>query len=349
MPPKSRGDSRPDKDGWSKNIEMEDIELSGSSMDQTVDRSVDHSGDRSQTPTQSDFSLNPPLTQSRHNPANPDSGFLAAIAEIFAKPNPDGSIFINADKVKTLSPLLAIEKITSVQTLSMVERITTRLDSLERSISSVVHAEPRKDPSWASVTNKYTPQVVCANLIRPPPSNRVLNEFKPAFFIIRKTVPDSRPFFQMSPPEISMKFNRVLEEIEAKTDDGSPITTKGVARLSSGDFKFFTKTRFMANWLLEHKHEWTHLCDPALITPASTFPVILHSVPISFTPSNKSTLADLCKENLIHPDQIHSARWLGNPQANKKSHGSIIVNFFEKELARKIEKVLGSRSYGSVL
>ena len=61
-------------------------------------------------------------TQSRHNPANPDSGLLTAIAEIFVKPNSDGSIFIDAEKVKTLSPLLAIEKITSVQTLSVLLR-----------------------------------------------------------------------------------------------------------------------------------------------------------------------------------------------------------------------------------
>jgi hypothetical protein len=46
----------------------------------------------------------------------------------------------------------------------------------------------------------------------------------------------------------------------------------------------------------------------------------------------------LCKENLIHPDNVHSARWLGNPQANKKSHGSIIVNLRDKNLAKKVEK-----------
>ncbi|OAV89214.1 hypothetical protein PTTG_07771 [Puccinia triticina 1-1 BBBD Race 1] len=258
-------------------------------------------------PIQLDFSHNPPLAQSRHNPQNPDNGFLSAIAEIFAHPNPDGSIFINAEKVKTLSPLLVIEKITSVQTLSAVEKITKRLDSMEKSINSVVRLEPKNSPSWASATKKNTPVVPQSVTFCPPPSNRVLNEFKPAFLIICKTIPDSRPFFQMSPPEITKKVNDVLKDIEATTADGSTIKVKGVARLPSGDFKFFTQTRFAADWLLKHKHEWTHLCDPTLITPPLTFPVILHLVPISFTPSNKSTLAELCRENNIHPDHIHGA------------------------------------------
>ncbi|OAV95486.1 hypothetical protein PTTG_26629 [Puccinia triticina 1-1 BBBD Race 1] len=331
MPPKNHNGSRVDKDGWSKTIEMEDVVSLGSSLDQSAP-------DRSQTPTQSDFSSNPPLSESQHNPQNSEPGFLNAIAEIFAHPNPDGSIFIDADKFKTLSPLLAIEKIASVQTLSMVEKITQRLDSFEKLLNSVVHSKPKMNLSWALTTKKYTPTISKMPIAHPPPSNRVLNEFKPAFFIICKTIPDSRPFFQMSPPEITKKVNNVLKDIDAVTADGSSISVKGVAQLPLGDFKFFTQTRFATNWLLEHKHEWTHLCDPTLVTPPSTFPVILHSVPISFTPNNKATLAELCRENRIHPDHIQGARWLGNPQANKKSHGSLIVNFFDNDLARKVEK-----------
>jgi hypothetical protein len=142
----------------------------------------------------------------------------------------------------------------------------------------------------------------------------------------------------MSSPEITTKVNRVLQEIKSKTNDGLAVTVKRIAQLTLGDLKFFTQSRFASNWLLEHKHEWTHLCDPSLITPPSTFPIILHSIPISFTPLNKSSLSELCKENRIHPDNVLSACWLGNPQDNKKSHGSIIVNFWNKNLARKIEK-----------
>jgi hypothetical protein len=333
MPPKDHNVSRANQDGWSKNIDMEEIDSSGSTVD------------RSHTPVQSDFSNNPPLNKSRHNPEN---GFFKAIAEVLANRNPDGSIYIQPDKVNTLIPLFEIEKIASVQTLSMVEKITARLDSFERSLNSVVHPSSKPSSSWAPVPKKGIPPKPTSPEIvtRPPPSNRILNEFKSAFFVIRKSVPDSRPFFQMSPSDITAKVNKVLKENEAKTDVGSEISIKGVARLPSGDFKFFTQTRFFANWLLEHKHEWTHLCDPTLITPPSTFPVILHSVPISFTPTNPSSLADLCKENHIHPAHIHSARWLGNPQANKKSHGSLIVNFREKELAKKIER--GSLFFNSL-
>jgi hypothetical protein len=56
-------------------------------------------------------------------------------------------------------------------------------------------------------------------------------------------------------------------DIEAKTDDNTPIIIKGVATLPLSDFKFFTQSRFAAKWLLEHKHKWTHLCDSSLITP----------------------------------------------------------------------------------
>jgi hypothetical protein len=41
--------------------------------------------------------------------------------------------------------------------------------------------------------------------------------------------------------------NEVLREINAKTLDDTPIIIKGSATLPSGDFKFFTQTRFAAN------------------------------------------------------------------------------------------------------
>ncbi|KAA1117536.1 hypothetical protein PGT21_013610 [Puccinia graminis f. sp. tritici] len=285
MPPNNQSGSRANQDGWSKTIEMEDIDSSGSAVD------------RSQTPVQSDFTQNPPLNSSRHNPEN---GFFKAITEIFANRNPDGSIFIHSDKVNSLLPLLEIEKIASIQTLSLVEKITARLDSFERSLNSVVKSSSKSLPSWVSVPKNGIPPKLIPHTVAnrpPPPPNRVLNEFKSAFFIIRKTIPDSRPFFQLSVSDITDRVNKALKDIEAKTDDGSSISVKGAARLPSGDFKFFTHTRFAANWLLEHKHEWTHLCDPNLITPPSTFPAILHSVPISFTPSNPSSLADLSLQN----------------------------------------------------
>ncbi|KAA1082075.1 hypothetical protein PGTUg99_013756 [Puccinia graminis f. sp. tritici] len=182
---------------------MEDIDSSGSAVD------------RSQTPVQSDFTQNPPLNKSRHNPEN---GFFKAIAEVFANRNPDGSIFIHPDKVNSLLPLFEIEKIASVQTLSLVEKITARLDSFERSLNSVVNSSSKSSPAWVSAPKKGVPSKSVPHSIvsRPPPSTRILNEFKSAFFVIRKTTPDSRPFFQMSVSAITDKVNEVLKDNEAR-------------------------------------------------------------------------------------------------------------------------------------
>ncbi|KAA1109468.1 hypothetical protein PGTUg99_004093 [Puccinia graminis f. sp. tritici] len=204
---------------------MEDIDSSGSTVD------------RSQTPVQSDFTKNPPLNSSRHNPEN---GFFKAFAEILANRNSDGSIFIQPDKVNSLLPLFEIEKIASVQTLSLVEKITIRLDSFERSLNSVVNSSLKSSPAWVFGKKKGAPSksIPHSTVSRPPPSTRILNEFKSAFFVIRKTTPDSRPFFQMSVSDITDKLNEVLKDNEAKTDDGVPISVKGAARLPSGDFNY---------------------------------------------------------------------------------------------------------------
>ncbi|KAA1076233.1 hypothetical protein PGT21_036191 [Puccinia graminis f. sp. tritici] len=53
MAPDNHNDSWTNLDGWSKNIEMDDIDSSGSSLDR--------SWSQAQTPTQADFSCNPPL------------------------------------------------------------------------------------------------------------------------------------------------------------------------------------------------------------------------------------------------------------------------------------------------
>jgi hypothetical protein len=59
-----------------------------------------------------------------------------------------------------------------------------------------------------------------------------------------------------------------------------------------------TQSSFASKWLLEveNKHECTSLFDSTLITQPFTFPVIVHSVPISSTP-----VSELCKENNIDP------------------------------------------------
>jgi hypothetical protein len=292
-----------------------------------------HNQDNSLNPS---TSTNPPLNQSRHNPDN--QGVLKIISKLIMNPQADGSVIITPDKVQLLKSLIGVEEFINVKTLNMMDKITSRLDAIERTMSKTVLPTKPPPSTWSSIVKKTNPQPN-NNIVRPPPSVRVINEFKPSFFIIRKMVPEVQAFAQKSPAQITEKVNSVLSDMEAKTDDGTPITVKGAITLPSGDVKFFTPTRFATNWLLEHKHEWTHLCDPALITPQTSFPVIIHTVPISFTPSNKATIADLCRENNgMNSQSIQSMRWLGNPQANKKAHGSIIMNLLDKELAKKIEK-----------
>jgi hypothetical protein len=291
-------------------------------------------------PTPNDLSRNPPLEQSRHNP---DNGIVKFMAELLANPRPDGSVVIAADKVKNLSSLLGIGKL-----VTSIDKINSRLDSIENAIKavSVTTARPHPAPSlhiapptgWANVVKKTMNNVPIHVVPRVPPANKVINEFKHSFFVIRKTIPESRPFFQMTPDQITKKVNQVLSEIAAKTLDGTPIVIRGSAILPSGDIKFFTQTRFATTWLLENKHKWTHLCDPTLVTPPSTFPVIIHSVPTSFSPTNKETINELCNENGIESKVVHSMRWLGNPVANKQTHGSIVIHLLNKDLARKIER-----------
>ncbi|KAA1110255.1 hypothetical protein PGT21_016062 [Puccinia graminis f. sp. tritici] len=294
----------------------------------------------SHTPTQHDFSHNPSLHQSQHNPVNDFhvNGFFQFMSDLLSHPEPDGSVIITADKVKVAASLLGVEKLVSTQTLANLEKITSRLDSIEKSIHSPPTAKRATVAAWTSAVKDKPNHVLVQPVIRPPPPKKIINEFKPASFVIRKTVPDSRPFFQKSPCEITRITNSVLLDIEAKTDDNTPIIIKGVATLPSGDFKFFTQSRFAAKWLLEHKHKWTHLCDPTLVTPPSSFPVIVHSMPISFTPSNQSSILELCKENNIDSKDILSIQWLGDPRNKKQSHGLLIINLFDKNLAQKVEK-----------
>ncbi|PLW28724.1 hypothetical protein PCASD_21538 [Puccinia coronata f. sp. avenae] len=251
------------------------------------DSSSNHSNSTPRPTSPVDFGKNPALDKSRHNPDN-DNGITNLIAELLSNPRPDGSVVITADKVKDLLSLLGItaDKVKDLLSLLGTGKLTTsinkmnsRLDSIEKAIKAVtaptVASVPAPIPllhqappnGWANVVKNSANNVSMRVLPRLPPLNRVINEFKSSFFVICKTVPESCPFFQMSPDQITKKVNQVLREINAKAPDGAPIIVKGPATLPSGDFKFFTQTRFAANWLLENKHKWTHLCDPNLVTP----------------------------------------------------------------------------------
>ncbi|KAI7949363.1 hypothetical protein MJO28_008184 [Puccinia striiformis f. sp. tritici] len=181
----------------------------------------------------------------------------------------------------------------------MVGKITDCPDSFEKLLNSVNNSNSNPPPptkSWASVTKKGLPN-----------------------HVVQTTI---------------VKYT--LGSINAKTADDSPVTVKGVTSLPSGDFCFYTQSRFQSNWLWEPKHEWTPLCDPALITPPSLYQAILHSVHIPFTLNNRATIAELSRENSINPTVVSSTRWLGYPLENKQSHSSNVLNIKDKNLASEI-------------
>lgn len=172
-----------------------------------------------------------------------------------------------------------------------------------------------------------------------PPHNKIVNMFKPSFFIIRR-VPDSNPFSGLTSEEIRCAVNKALTILDAHTPDGGKIEIRGAMKMISGDIKFFTANRMMTSWLLNNKHKWTHLSDPALITRPTTFPAILHSVPSSFNVTTPTDINLLCKENNLDEKSIMNARWLrkNSDQEQTKTHGSLVINFLDRELSLQIER-----------
>lgn len=80
----------------------------------------------------------------------------------------------------------------------------------------------------------------------------------------------------------------------------------------------------------DNKHRWTHLADPNFVTNPPFFSVIVHSCPCFFSPNNPSHKSDLCIQNSISQEDPLSIKWLGDPIADNKSHGSLIINLSTK-------------------
>ncbi|KNF04956.1 hypothetical protein PSTG_02009 [Puccinia striiformis f. sp. tritici PST-78] len=220
-------------------------------------RSTADSGDRAQNP-------NPPvpndtsspiqtLHESHHNPEN--QGALKMVSDLLLHPESDGTILISQEKAEILRLLIGVEHLINTHTLTVMQKITSLLDSIETSIvNKVVEPLPAKSPmtSWATITKKNRVQTNPQSTIRSPPPTRTMK-----------------------------KVNHVLTDLEAKLEDSTRVTIKGVVHLVSGDIRFYTQTRFATDWLLKHKHKWTHLCDASLVTPQMEFEVILNTVPLN--------------------------------------------------------------------
>ncbi|KAH9809154.1 hypothetical protein DFH28DRAFT_906209 [Melampsora americana] len=254
----------------------------------------------------------------------------------------NGSLTLSENETRLITSLITnlINQTAANETSITVAMLNSKLNGIQKTVNNLLHVQnrPSEVKSWAQVAKGDTMRQMTNTLVdaRPPPPKRLINEYKPSSLIIRR-LPDTNPFPEMTPPEITSTINNVLKEIDAKLED-EQIQIKGVTRLQSGDLKIYAKSRAATKWLFEHKHKWTHKADPLLVTPPSKYPVILHSIPTIFDPTSVSFKTELCGENGIDQEKIQAIKWLGRPKEEGKTHGSIVLALFDKEVASKVEK-----------
>ncbi|KAG0150360.1 hypothetical protein CROQUDRAFT_680861 [Cronartium quercuum f. sp. fusiforme G11] len=196
-----------------------------------------------------------------------------------------------------------------------------------------------KPTSWATVASKNASPIRITEraiaTLKPPPPNKVVNQFKPAQLIIYAPAGKS-PFKGRSPKEVTDAVNRALASIEASLE-GNPIQVRGASVLPSGDIKLFMASQHDKAWLLHNKHWWSTLAHPDFVTAQTQFPVLIHSVPANADPESDSFLANFVTENGIPRDKLTSTRWLVRPDT-EAAHGSIVMNFTNKQVANLVEK-----------
>ncbi|KAG0140538.1 hypothetical protein CROQUDRAFT_15967, partial [Cronartium quercuum f. sp. fusiforme G11] len=173
-----------------------------------------------------------------------------------------------------------------------------------------------------------------------PPQTKALNELKPSWVIIRGIKSDRELFKDASPAKIVDDVNFALMNIDARLPDSEKtIQVKGAACLPGGHIKLFTASRAEARWILATRNAWSEMADPDFITSVAVQVVVLHSVPILSNLEAELFIESLVEQNsLVEDNDILSFRWLGNPVEANKSHGSMVLNVKNKELACKIEK-----------
>ncbi|KAG0148620.1 hypothetical protein CROQUDRAFT_41172 [Cronartium quercuum f. sp. fusiforme G11] len=198
---------------------------------------------------------------------------------------------------------------------------------------------PAKPTTWATVASRNTPPTRIAErattTLRPPPPNKVVNQFKPAQLIIYAPA-GKTPFKGCSPKEVTDAVNKALTSIEANLD-GASIRVRGTSVLPSGDIKLYVASRHAKAWLLHNKHLWSTLAHLELVTTQTRFPGLIHSVPTDTDPKSENFIADFTAENGIAKAEIASARWLVKPNGGA-AHGSIVMNFTSKQVANLVEK-----------
>lgn len=273
-------------------------------------------------------------------PSTAEDDLMEAWLKFTSHQSANGSVHLSPTVTKLLTVLL--KKVSETlkearQTTRRVERLESHLAGLHPSTTSA----PKKTTSWAAATKLPPKPTLSQPLIlprpAPPPPTKTVNSFKPSQVIIRKPEDKTKtPFKDCSPAEIVEGVTRALQKVEAKIEN-QPIVIKAAQLLPSGDIKLYTSTRREANWLLNNRHAWSSLADPALVTQPPKFPVILHSVPSHIGVECGVFAAKLVDQNGWKPGAVHDARWLSNPKTTGKTFGLVVLNLLDQDISKRIE------------
>lgn len=272
----------------------------------------------------------PPDPSTGNSTLSPEDKILAAWRKCASNVLPDGHIAVHPAVFDMMEAFIKSVRDFKDMIKKMGPNSTQALPQNPPSI----HPLPAKPlNSWANTVKSNLPPVLPLSAPKKPPSNRLINKFKSSKVVIR--VPDSTdPFANIKPKDLLCKINAALLATGAKIGD-SPIQALGATRMKSGDLIIHTANRPAARWLLWNRHLWSHMVHKDFITSKPSFPVLIQSVPSSYDPSSTCFSQDLTQQNHLPVDAIQDCRWLVQPRAPKQ-HGSVIISFVDKELARKI-------------
>lgn len=163
-----------------------------------------------------------------------------------------------------------------------------------------------------------------------------MNQFRAASGVICTTT-GFRLFEGLTTAEIVHKINAAMLSINSKLND-RPIEVRAAAVLRSGDVQIHTEARLMGNWLIEHKHEWAHLADKASVTSQIHHAILFNYVLVQTNVDSPEFIPDLCAQNDIDPKEVHAARWLNHPKDTGKTHGTIILYLYNKNLVSLLKR-----------
>ncbi|MBW0557825.1 hypothetical protein O181_097540 [Austropuccinia psidii MF-1] len=215
------------------------------------------------------------------------------------------------------------------------EELMSEVQCLKKIIASHIPSAVNSNPKPPKFAEKVTQNA----RIHPTPStstpNKAINMFKQVNILIRTKREGEKLFQKDNAEKIAGKVIKALKSLNVRVN-GEEIEIRSAIRYESGNVKFYTKDRAQARWLLENRHQWTHLADPLFITSQALFPVLIHSVPTQFDITDELLVEEFCQENDIPMKTLKKLKWVGDPCNEDKAHGSLIAYFSNKEIANDI-------------